>query len=426
MDQPFIKKITLRNFKCYKELTLNLKSGINILYGVNGTGKTSILKAINMAASAFLGSFKTLETQPFMPSDLRLAIQNGMPYPQYQFPIEIETEGLVLNTKVNWSIGQKSMNASSFFRHSTSLKLISETADTAVRQGETLNLPLIAYFSTQRLFVQSKISKKKLDGRLSGYHNALDATNIREQIKFWLKDAEYEQYQKRQTQPNFTNMGLETIKKLILTHFEEWKRIYYYEPAFDTRLFSGIYIEREDGSIIPEPLLSDGYRNFLWLFLEIAWRCYMLNPFLNEKIFDETTGIVTIDEIDLHLHPTWQQKVVSKLKNAFPKVQFVITTHSPIILSAADAHVLLLDGDKVLSQNKLYGMKPTHILEMYMQTMERLPQHQTLIEQYFKLINEEKGKSEEGLQLRKALENTLSKEDSLFTKADTLIDFLYY
>jgi predicted ATP-binding protein involved in virulence len=241
-----------------------------------------------------------------------------------------------------------------------------------------------------------------------------------------LKDAEYEQYQKRQTQPNFTNIGLESIRKLILTHFEEWKRIYYYEPAFDTRLEGGIYIERNDGSIIPEHLLSDGYRNFMWLFLEIAWRCYMLNPFLGDKIFEETTGIVTIDEIDLHLHPTWQQKVVSKLKNAFPKVQFVITTHSPIILSAADANVLLLDGDKVLPQNKLYGMKPAHILELYMQTMERLPQHQTLIEQYFKLINEEKGKLEEGLELRKALENTLSKEDPLFTKADTLIDFLSY
>ncbi|MEO0040700.1 MAG: hypothetical protein RL329_148, partial [Bacteroidota bacterium] len=410
--------------------TLDLKSGINILYGVNGTGKTSILKAINSAAGGFFENLKTVENYRFHGSDIRLVIQNNMPYPQYQFPVEIETSGSILEKHLTWVITMNSaiMNSPALVDSiDKNITRISTFADEAVRRGEMLKLPIIAYFSTQRLFGESKVSKKKLDGRLSGYHNALNATNIRQQIQSWLKDAEYEQYQKRQTQPNFTNIGLESIRELILTHFKEWKRIYYYEPSFDaTSLVGGIYIEREDGNIVHEYLLSDGYRNFLWLFLEIAWRCYMLNPFLEERIFEETTGIVTIDEIDLHLHPKWQQQVVSKLKNAFPKVQFVITTHSPIILSAADANVLLLDGDKVLPQNKLYGMKPTHILEMYMQTMERLPQHQTLIEQYFKLINQEKGKSESGLQLRKALENTLSKEDPLFTEADALIAFLSY
>ena len=151
---------------------------------------------------------------------------------------------------------------------------------------------------------------------------------------------------------------------LVLRYFkEDWTRIYYYKPESNKLLESGLYIVQKIGNTIHESLLSDGYRNFLWLLIDIAWRCYTLNPFLGKEAFAKTKGIVTIDEVDLHLHPKWQQHIVGILAEAFPNIQFVISTHSPIVLSSVKANVLKLEGDKVSVQENLYGMKPSQVLE---------------------------------------------------------------
>jgi predicted ATP-binding protein involved in virulence len=80
--------------------------------------------------------------------------------------------------------------------------------------------------------------------------------------------------------------------------------------------------------------LSDGQRNMIAMVGDIAYRCVRLNPQLSARAPLETEGIVLIDEVDLHLHPQWQQVVVTGLQDAFPKIQFVVTTHSPQVLTS--------------------------------------------------------------------------------------------
>jgi predicted ATP-binding protein involved in virulence len=426
MNQPFISKLSLRKFKCYKSLDLDLQSGVNILYGINGTGKTSILEAINIAAGSFFLNLSSVEKRNINLTDIRIEPKEGMLYPEHQFPVEIKATGFILNKETSWSRELNSISGGTTMINAKEIAQLSDEAAKFVQNGEPKELPIIAYFSTQRLFTQRRDSDKKPTGRFAGYYNALNDTNTRKHIQLWFKDAEYEQYQKRQTNPAFINIGLESIKDLILPYFEEWTRIYYYEPEADTRLESGLYIVHKNGSIIPEGLLSDGYRNFLWLFIEIAWRCYMLNPFLGKEAYSKTKGIVTMDEIDLHLHPKWQQKIISIFAEAFPNIQFVITTHSPIVLGSVKGNILRLEGDKVEIQNSFYGLKPSYILEVFMKIQERLPQHRNIINNYFKLINEGKGRKEEALKMRKDLAEMITNDDPLFTEADTLIDFLSY
>jgi energy-coupling factor transporter ATP-binding protein EcfA2 len=81
--------------------------------------------------------------------------------------------------------------------------------------------------------------------------------------------------------------------------------------------------------------LSDGQLRLASIFCDLAMRCAALNSHLGEACITETTGIVTIDELDLHLHPKWQRDVVSDLLRTFPKVQFIVTSHSPFLLQAA-------------------------------------------------------------------------------------------
>jgi predicted ATP-binding protein involved in virulence len=427
MDTPFIKKIRFKNLKCYEDLAFELKAGVNILYGANGTGKTSILEGVNIAAGSFFLKMSSVEKRNVdAKSDVRLKFYNEMPLPEYQMPLEIEAEGCVMGKEISWLRVCNSVSGGLTMVDAKAITDISDEAVLSVQNGEKVILPLITYFSTQRLFTQRKESEKKPLGRFVGYYNALNATNIRKHIQLWLDDAERIEYHKRQLDTDFTDEGLAAIKKLVLKYFPEWKRLYYHKFSADARLPTGLFIELEDKKIIPETLLSDGYRNFLWLLIEIAWRCYMLNPFLGGKAFSETTGIVTIDEIDLHLHPKWQQRIIPILAEAFPKVQFVITTHSPIVMSSFKGNILLLDNNAVTEQPNIYGMKPAQVLEINMRIHDRLPQHQEIIRRYFELINLEQGKSEDARKIRSQLANDLSPNDPVFTEADALIDFLSY
>lgn len=96
--------------------------------------------------------------------------------------------------------------------------------------------------------------------------------------------------------------------------------------------------------------LSDGYRNIIGMVADIAYRCIKLNPHLGENAVKETPGIVLIDELDLHLHPNWQRRIVEDFKNTFPGIQFVATTHSPFIIQSLKEDELRNLDRKIVSQ----------------------------------------------------------------------------
>lgn len=151
----------------------------------------------------------------------------------------------------------------------------------------------------------------------------------------------------------------------------------------------------------------------------------MLNPYLGENAAAETNGIVMIDEVDLHLHPEWQQKVLGMLTKAFPKIQFVITTHSPIVLgSVKEGQVIMLEGQTATVVDRPYGLKPSYILEVFMHVKERLPELQEPIDRYFDLLNSGEGRGDAARALRQQLEYLISPNDPLFVEANILIDFL--
>ena len=101
------------------------------------------------------------------------------------------------------------------------------------------------------------------------------------------------------------------------------------------------YTNEGEKNQLPFRLLSDGVRNMVGMVADIAYRCVMLNPYLGENAIKETQGIVLIDELDLHLHPTWQKKVVEDLKTTFPNIQFVASTHSPFIVQSLKSDELI-------------------------------------------------------------------------------------
>ena len=96
-------------------------------------------------------------------------------------------------------------------------------------------------------------------------------------------------------------------------------------------------VEHPDQGVLAVGQMSDGIRNTIALVADIAWRCVQLNAHLGDAAVRDTEGIVLIDEVDMHLHPEWQQLIVGSLREAFPRIQFIVTTHSPQVLTTVDA-----------------------------------------------------------------------------------------
>ena len=107
---------------------------------------------------------------------------------------------------------------------------------------------------------------------------------------------------------------------------------------FSPKLNRLVYSESGRGYLVHN--LSAGYQSVLCLVMELAYRTALLNPSLDSM--EDLEGVVAIDEIDIHLHPRWQWKILGALRATFPKVQFVIATHSPIVISSAEDAKLTL------------------------------------------------------------------------------------
>ena len=135
--------------------------------------------------------------------------------------------------------------------------------------------------------------------------------------------------------------------------------------------------------------LSDGYRSTLCLIADIAYRMALLNPSLDEDIL-ETPGIVLVDEVDLHLHPVWQARILGDLRSIFPNIQFVVTTHAPAVISSVRSQQvrIIADGEKSLTPAiETYGSDAGRVLTSIMNAPERPVEIQAKFDAIYDLLD---------------------------------------
>ena len=169
--------------------------------------------------------------------------------------------------------------------------------------------------------------------------------------------------------------------------------------------------------------LSGGYRIVLALAADLARRMAQGNPHLDDPLQSE--AIVLIDEIELHLHPAWQQRILNDLMRTFPNAQFIISTHSPQVLTTIEPQCIVelyRDGDNILAgapAGATYGAEAGDVLAAVMHVSERPPNNKftEALDQYRRLVSEGKGETKEALKLRRKLEK-LSPRDYALTSAD--------
>ena len=152
----------------------------------------------------------------------------------------------------------------------------------------------------------------------------------------------------------------------------------------------GDMVYRERDCEMPVSSLSAGYQSLLWMVMNLAHRLALLNP-NHADTLQKTEGIVLIDEIDMHLHPKWQWNVVSALESMFPNIQFIMATHSPIVISSCKNSTLIQvdENQSIRYLENAYGYSVKDVLELRQGSGEKPRKIERLIDQFEKAVNRE-------------------------------------
>ena len=406
-----IKELELKNFRCFEHMSLMLHSNMNVMVGVNGTGKTTLLEAIRIFIGAVFCELDKIENKISSPSitddDVRLHNLERQYSVEIQGILDIDKE-LLHDGIASWDRVLERYGGKTKFGNGKNAKELSKNIQTLIRDGEETAVPIIAYYSTDRYKKEKKNTGLEADGsRLRGYYNALDSmTNI----WFFLNIIKTETLWELQSGKQ--SIILSMVRKVIAGCVPGCAEI-----VHDVK-YDKLIITQRDGEKIPFSSLSDGVRSVLSMVMELSLRCYLLNPYLGENAPLFTPGIVLIDEIDLHLHPEWQLHILNDLSAMFPRIQFIVSTHAPLILSSVkDGCVFSIADKSVYSFPNQYKRHPEQILT---DMNTKLTFGHDLAD-YRLLIEAGKGKSEEAVRLREKLEVELGKNHDELLKADVML-----
>jgi predicted ATP-binding protein involved in virulence len=406
-----INKLRLKNFRAYETAEIEFHPNFNIVIGSNGVGKTAVLEALTIAMGSYFLGIDYAETRHIRSEDIRVV--NSEYDINEQFPVEVEAWGEIHGQELNWTRELTGPKNKTTYVNAINVKNLAKEMQEKVRAGELIDLPVIAYYSTERLWKERPDTSQLTGSRLQdGYYNGLKATSNNKFFTKWFEKEEMVVLQQRKD-----SAGLQVVRKAVTNSIDDCDNLY-----FDYNR-KELVMEFNDGRKLPFKYLSDGVRNMLAMVADIAFRCAVLNPQHKHEAAEKTTGVVLIDELDLHLHPSWQKKVVSGLKTTFPNIQFIVTTHSPLILSSVQDRIITMRQGNAYYLENIYGRTADHVLKNAMETSERLDYIQEMLQEYFELIENGEGTSEEALELREKLDKSIGKDDPELVRADVILNF---
>lgn len=367
-----IDRIQLTNFRCFVKESVSFPKDFVLLLGDNGSGKTALIEAVRIALAAVLTGLGLPRTPGLLPEDARERILpddlgSVVSPPQvvpYQ-PVAIQTEATTPDgITLTWE-RRKRTRESSMSRGLGRLKSYAGGIASARSLLDTsVVMPLLAYYPANRGGKARQDKAGRTDPKSGpnhwslAYEDSLEArldplTPIR-----WVSTTTYAELQQGASSPHL-RAALDAVRDCL----EGVRRVY-----FSVQLDELVAVD-EFGRQRRAQVLSEGYWIMLRLVLDMAYRCAILNPHLGEAMLRETPGVVLIDELDQHLHPRWQQRVVDDLRRTFPQIQFIATTHSPLIGASLPSRcVYHLEADEDgwchvrQYQERTEGLSPDQIL----------------------------------------------------------------
>ncbi|MFM6310274.1 MAG: AAA family ATPase, partial [Dolichospermum sp.] len=390
-------------------LKLTLPPDLAVFIGSNGSGKSSILDSIAIILSQFVSLFnKTFSKFDLTEDDIN--IKSDTVYNIIHIVTDTDTI-TGENTKLTW----KNINSSTNDLWKLSqIEIIQNTNDVEINNYAYkiledidifphLSLPILVYYQTNRISISSaslndSIKDTQVINQLDGYKEAFsDKINDFRDFLYWFKEEEeYENEVRLRQDTNFRNPRLEIIRKALETFLEGFPntqfsdlhivRVSSSREGGIRRLSKPSLVIKKNGENFKLDQLSDGEKTLLMIVVDIARRLAILNPSITNpwELLEKGTGIILIDEIDLHLHPQWQRIVIPSFRKTFPHCQFIVTTHSPQVLSGVNReNVFILEDSEIVETPHTFGRDSNSILSEVMGVEKRPVKMQERIDKCF-------------------------------------------
>lgn len=419
-----LKSLTLSNFRNYETFSITFNKKLNVIVAENGVGKTTILDAIAIAYGEMLTRMPKIKGKSFEDKDLRIIDENkNAPYMR----IDVETYN-----DINWDRTQavnKTRMIKDQIPQAKGIKDLNNYIDELINRDYTneknFDIPLIMYYGTSRAVLRTPMRKTNFQKKFSRFESlsgALDSDTNFHRLFQWFDAMEDEERRLITDKRDFDYKLplLEAVRNAIVGMLPEFSN-----PRIKTRPLRFLIDKNIQGKNITYNInqLSDGYKTVLAMIMDIAGRMGEANP--NKENPLESEALIMIDEVDLHLHPRWQQTILIDLQNTFPNAQFIVTTHSPQVLTTVHSEniqaIKLIDNKpKIEIYDFSYGAKSHELLDEILGINER-PQNIDIVQdlnKYLNLVNDSEYNSEEALKLREKLNQWSKGNEKDLLKAD--------
>ena len=384
-----IESISLSNYRGVKNLDLDLKKDLNVFLGINGAGKSTLLDAMAIMLSWFVSRLKRsgASGRPITEDD----ITNGSSDSFISLHCVDDKHSFywgLVKRRAGYMKALKKSDFSGLNNYTQQWQSLIE------KHKENLNLPLCVYYPVNRavLDIPLRIRKKHKFNLFAAYDDALTSgANFRTFFEWFREREDLEnenrRYKNALIKPDdfqFPDPQLETVRNALDEFLPEFKN-------FSVRRNPLRMEVEKNGKLLSVSQLSDGEKCLIAMVGDLARRLAIANPERKDPL--EGCGVVIIDEIDLHLHPKWQRKIIPTLTKVFSNIQFIISTHSPhVITHVQPENIFLLDNlDEGIQYSKpleSYGKNADRVLEDLMGLKTTRPDEvNTLLKELYETIH---------------------------------------
>lgn len=408
-----IEELYIENFRGIQKLEVKNLAYLNVIAGINGAGKSSILTAIKTLLSWLIARIRNQKGNGISIKDQD--ITNGKNYCLLK---------IRMDNGVEWQLYKQHSKCRMKAEYKTELSKMNafanQLAESLGHDAQT-NLPLIDAYGVNRV-----VNETPMRVRAAHKLNPLDALSVdmSNSVNFhdffiWFREMEdIENESLRNTGRLQKDKRLEAVRNSMATFFDG---------------YSGFKVQRNPKSFVINKgeekynfnQLSDGEKSYMALIFDIVRKMAMTHPSLGNPL--DGDGIVLIDEVDLHLHPSWQREVIDKLKQLLPNCQFFISTHSPHVVSsvnlrAGDKLILITNGEAVDVHGNSYGRESNIVLaDIFKMDSLRNPIVQSHIDKIWACLKNKDYESEEFKAELSWLKTNVDSADSIFVQINLQI-----
>ncbi|MDZ8260087.1 AAA family ATPase [Nostoc sp. ChiQUE01b] len=469
-----VKRLKMQSFRGIGDLTLEFdETGPTALIGINGVGKSSILDCLAIFLSQFTAYIQSSSDSIrfFNNKD----ISNGCEETHNEITFLIDSQEIVLNiTKISSGDIQESLTRHrelfqfslllkekfqmqqisnseyqklqpilnsiftiidpeisdrvsldndnpatlSSFQYTKGLQAVVDALRHQLENSFEANIPLVIYYPVNRAVIDMplEISEVSSFKQVDAYNQALTGGRIDFKTFFeWFRNREDLENERRRDNPDYRDKQLEAVRQAISSLIPEFSNL-----RVERSPLRMTVRKRSEKLIVNQ--LSDGEKCLLAMVGDLARRLAIANPSLPDPL--QGSGVVLIDEIELHLHPKWQREIIPAFTRTFPNCQFIVTTHSPQVISQVKPEGIFIlektdEGVVAKKPESSFGRDSNRILEDLMGVPERPQEIKESLLELFRLIDA--GNIEGARQLRQQLANQIGADEPEFVKADVLI-----